>query len=190
MTHLASTRIPPGPIKLSIDEFMELPNDGKRYEIIDGELLVTPAPIPRHQRVSRNLQTILILALQKTGQGEVFDAPIDVVLDDHTVVEPDLLFIRTERLHIIGEKNIQGAPDLVVEILSPSTRRTDVLIKSATYAKFGVPSYWIADPDLDRLELYRLQGPAYALVATVSSPAVARPEELPGLEIPLAEVFG
>jgi Uma2 family endonuclease len=183
--------IQPGQNRLSIDEYADLPDDGKRYEIIDGVLHVTPAPAPRHQRISRNLETLLIRALQDTGQGEVFDAPIDVVLDRHTVVQPDILFIRSERLGIIGEKNIEGPPDLVIEILSPSTRRTDVLLKGTTYARFGVASYWIVDPDLDRVELYRLDPStaSYTLAAMVSSPAVAAPEELPGLSIPLAEVF-
>ena len=182
--------LPPGPIRLTVDDLRDLPDDGKRYELIDGELHVTPSPAPKHQRVSSKLQFLLVVALQHTDQGEVYNAPMDVVLDDATVVQPDLLFLRTEHLHFIGEKNIQGAPDLVVEILSPSTRRHDVLVKSSLYARFGVPSYWIVDPDLDRIELYRLDGTAYRLATTVQSPAVAEPEEFPGLRLPLLEIFG
>ncbi len=181
--------IPPGPIKLSIDEYMELPNDGKRYQILDGVLDVTPAPNPRHQRVSRRLQWHLMEALERTGRGEVFDAPTDVILDRHNVVQPDLIFIPKDRLGIIGEKNVQGVPDLVIEILSPSTRRTDVLVKSEIYARFGVPHYWVVDPDIDRVEIYRLAGKAYQSVRTASAPAVLEHEDFPGLRIPLAEVF-
>jgi Uma2 family endonuclease len=190
MSSSVSVTMPPGLIRLTLDEYMELPNDGKRYEIIDGELYVTPAPIPKHQKVSRKLQVILFLALEKTGQGEVYNAPIDLILDHHTVVQPDLLFIRSENLHIIGPKNIQGVPNLVVEILSPSTRRTDVLTKGGVYARFGVPFYWIVDPDLDRIEFFRLEDRAYQLQFLRSCPEVATPAEFPGLQISLAEVFG
>lgn len=181
--------IPPGRIRLSVDEYMELPNDGKRYEIVDGDLFMSPAPTPKHQKVSRKLQTILILALERTGQGEVYNAPIDVVLGRYDVVEPDLVFIRTDNLRIVGDKNIQGIPDLLIEILSPSTRRSDVLVKSPLYARFGVPAYWIVDPDIDRIEFFALEGGSYKLAQVASSPEVVRPADFPGLEIPLADVF-
>ncbi|MHB8879399.1 MAG: Uma2 family endonuclease [Myxococcaceae bacterium] len=183
-------QMPPGRFKLTVDEYMELPNDGKRYQILDGELDVTPAPSPRHQKISRKLQVILMRALEETGLGEVYNAPIDVILDKHNVIQPDLVFIRKERMEMVGPKNIQGVPDLLVEILSPSTRRTDVLVKSRIYASFGVPSYWIVDPDLDRLELFRLEAGTYVSAGLYSSPAVVTPAEFPGLEIPLAKVFG
>ena len=115
--------MPQGHFKLSLAEYLELPNDGKRYEILDGDLYATPAPVTRHQRISKKLQTALILALEETGLGEVYDAPIDVLFDEHSIAQPDIIFIRAERLKIIGEKRIEGPPDLVVEIFSPSTRR-------------------------------------------------------------------
>lgn len=136
------------------------------------------------------LQTILILALEKTGRGEVYNAPIDVLLDDHNLVQPDLVFISKENLQIIGDKNIRGVPDLLVEILSPSTRRRDLLVKSALYARFGVASYWVVDPDIDRIELFRLTGNEYRLVQTANGHEVVEPAEFPGLRIPLAEIFG
>jgi Uma2 family endonuclease len=182
--------IPPGRIRLSIDEYMELPNDGKRYEILDGDLFVTPAPSPRHQKVSRKLQFFLMLALERPGLGEVYDAPIDVILSRHDIFQPDLVFIRRENLHIVGAKNIQGVPDLLVEILSPSTRRTDVLLKSRVYARFRVPAYWIVDPDIDRIELFELEGESYRAAQVASRPEVLRPAAFPDLEIPLDEVFG
>lgn len=185
----AIASIPPGKIRLTYDEYVDLPDDGKRYEIIDGELFVTPAPVTRHQKISRQLQYILMAALEKEGKGEVYNAPVDVVLSRENVVQPDLLFVRVERRKIIGERYIEAAPDLMVEILSPGTRRRDVLTKSALYARFGVPSYWVVDPDLDRIEFYRLENGTYRLDCTVSSPEVAEPPEFPGLRIPLAEVF-
>ena len=151
MSQTSPIQMPVGHFKLTIDEYAELPNDGKRYQLLDGDLDVTPAPSPFHQTVSRRLQFILMQALEETGEGAVFNAPIDVVLDRTSVVQPDLVFIRREQFHIVGEKNIQGVPDLVVEILSPSSRRTDALLKSRLYASFAIPSYWIVDPDLDRL---------------------------------------
>jgi Uma2 family endonuclease len=181
--------IPPGPFKLTVDEYMELPNDGKRYQILDGELDVTPAPRTRHQKILGRMFFILKEALDLKGQGDVYIAPTDVILDDFNVVQPDLLFVRKDRRHIIGDDNIKGVPDLIVEVFSPSTRRTDVLVKSRIYERFGVPSYWTVDPDIDRMELFRLEGPAYVLAAAGSSPDVLRPAEFQGLELPLAEVF-
>jgi Uma2 family endonuclease len=190
MANPVPASIPPGPIRLTVDEYMELPNDGKRYQILDGELDATPAPIPRHQKISQRLELLLVRILEEKGHGTVYHAPIDVILDKHNIVQPDIIFIRSERLEIIGEKNIQGAPDLIVEVLSPSTRRTDILVKSRIYARFGVVHYWVVDPDIDRIEFFRLEGESYKLVETVSAPGVARPAEFAPLEIPLANVFG
>jgi Uma2 family endonuclease len=182
--------IPPGRFKLTYEEYAELPNDGKRYEIIDGDLYVNPAPVPKHQKVSRRLQLCLMLQLEEKGLGEVFNAPIDVVLDKHTIVQPDLIFIRKDRLEeLVGSKYIQGPPDLVVEILSPSSRRSDVLLKSRTYASFGVHSYWIADPDIDRLELFTLDNAGYMLQQQANAPDIVEPKDFSGLRVDLSDVF-
>jgi Uma2 family endonuclease len=106
--------IPPGPFKLTVEDYMELPNDGKRYEILDGDLYVSPPSTPRHQRVSKRLLHSLVRALEEPGLGEVFDAPI--VLDEFTVAQPDLVFIAVDGVAVVGEKNIAGPPALVVEI--------------------------------------------------------------------------
>lgn len=180
----------PGRIKLSILEYNELPNDGKRYQILDGELVATPAPFPRHQEISKRIGFILYATLERRGLGKIVYAPLDVVLDRHNIVQPDLIYIRKARLGIIGPKNIEGPPDLVVEILSPSSRRTDVETKSALYARFAIPSYWIVDPRRDRLEIFRLEGEAYLLERAWVRPAVARTSALPDVAIRLAEVFG
>lgn len=190
MQRTLAPSIPPGPRRLSVDEYALLPNDGKRYQILDGELDVTPAPTPRHQRISRKLCRMLEDGLGSGGRGEVFYAPIDVILDRHNVVEPDLVYVSAARAGIIGEKAIEGAPDIIVEVLSPSTRRTDVLVKSELYARFGVAWYIIVDPDIDRVEIYRLAGAAYDLLRSAQSPGELELPELGGLKIPLGVLFG
>lgn len=181
--------IPPGDNRLSVREYADLPDDGRRYEILDGELAVTPAPTTRHQTVSRRIQFALYEAFEQRGLGEVYNAPVDVILDEHTVVQPDLAFVRVERRELIEEHAIVGPPDLVVEILSPPTRRRDVLVKARLYARFGVEHYWVVDPAVDRVDFYRLEDGRYALVAAVSAPESAAPAGFEGLELALATVF-
>jgi len=133
-------------IKFTYEDYRNTPED-KRYELLDGDLVMTPAPGTAHQRVLRRLIILLGLSVERTGVGEVFVAPFDVVLSDTDVVQPDLLFISNERSHIITEENVQGAPDLVVEILSPSTAERDQTFKRSLYAKHGVKEYWLVDTD-------------------------------------------
>lgn len=176
-----------GRIKLTYDEYAELPNDGKRYQILDGELDVTPAPGTDHQQILLRI-AVRLIELEKRG-WRIFVAPVDVLLGPNDVVQPDLVLIRPERVQLVNRANVQGAPDVVVEILSPSSRRTDCITKKALYARFGVAYYWIVDPDHDRLELYRLEGESYGLALSATRPEVLRPPELGGLEIPLDEIF-
>lgn len=182
-------RVPEGRIKLSYAEYAELPNDGRRYEILEGELAVTPAPVPRHQAVSRNLQRILDRHIADHRLGQLFNAPIDVILADTTIVQPDLLFLPTEREHFITERAIEGPPALMVEILSPSSVRQDRVTKAALYARFGIPHYWVLDPVERTLELYELSGETYRFVATHHGPGRVRPALFPTLEIDLAAVW-
>ncbi|HEX6513657.1 MAG TPA: Uma2 family endonuclease, partial [Chloroflexota bacterium] len=111
-------------VMFSYEDLLHTPDDGKRYEIVDGEMLVSPSPVPKHQWVALKLIEFL-LQPHHAGYGQLWVAPLDVILDEHNVVEPDLLFIRQDRLHIIHENNVHGAPDLVVEILSPGGRERD-----------------------------------------------------------------
>lgn len=182
-------RVPEGPIKLTYDDYVELPNDGRRYEVLDGELAVTPAPSTTHQMVSRNLEFILHAHALKTGAGVVLDAPVDVLLAPTTIVQPDLVFIATARRAIITERAVEGAPDLVVEILSPSTARQDRVTKAALYARFDVRFYWVVDPAARTLEEYALAQHAYRLVAVHREAIVARTELFPDLDIDLARVW-
>ena len=137
----------PKHIKLTVRGYMGIPEaDDKRYELIDGELILAPSPVTQHHRISRNLRRALDEFVEPQSLGELFYAPMDVVLSDHDVFQPDILFISNNRLHIIGDRNIQGAPDLVIEILSPSTETRDRDIKLEQYLRFGVREYWLIDP--------------------------------------------
>ena len=163
------------------------PEDNLRREIIDGELFVTAAPYLRHQRILRELAFAFELHLRAHGGGEMLFAPTDVVFSDTNVVEPDLLFIPSDRADIATPKNIQGSPALVVEVVSDT--RMDRVRKRDLYARFGVPEYWIVDPEADRVEIHRLTETGY------SKPEILEPGEtvtydgLPGLAIDLRELL-
>ena len=138
----------------SLAESME-----KRYELLDGDLLMVPAPTTTHQRISRNLEVRLYEYCQRTGVGEVLDSPVDVVLgeaDAREVVQPDILLVAKERLSIIAEEEVRGAPDLVVEILSTGTEHRDRGYKKILYGRYGVREYWIVDPADRAIEVHRL----------------------------------
>ncbi|HYH82110.1 MAG TPA: Uma2 family endonuclease [Longimicrobium sp.] len=138
------------------EEFARLPNDGSRYEVIGGELFVTPAPTPRHQKVLTRLIAALDSFSGSHGLGEVF-APIDVLFGEGDYLEPDLVFVSRGRLAIITDRAAEAAPDLVVEVLSPTTAMRDRGIKRERYARFGVKEYWIVDIQRSRVERYLLQ---------------------------------
>ena len=145
------------------EDVLRMPDDGNRYEFIGGRLYVTAAPVIRHQRISRRLQAALMRILQDAGRGEVFYAPCLVEFPG-TVdrVQPDLFFVAEERREIIAEKQVLGAPDLVVEILSPSTAHRDRGIKLDLYARCGVREYWIVDPVEDVIDVWRFgDGPGH-----------------------------
>ena len=131
-------RIPPGPIKFTYEDYAALPDDGRRYEILDGELEVSPAPSTRHQGVSGNLFWVLHGHVRERGLGNVYCAPIDVILAPATVVQPDLVFVAAGREAIVTERAIEGPPDLVVEILSSWSVLRDRVAKAALYARYGV----------------------------------------------------
>jgi Uma2 family endonuclease len=182
---------PPPSLKLTYEDLLELPADGKRYELIDGDLYVTPASTSRHQAILRNLLLILGNFVHETRQGAVFPAPLDVVLTENDVIEPDLLFVAAGRLHLITEPNVAGAPDLAVEIFSPSSRRTDARTKLRLYERHGVREYWLVDPELETIAVYRLEDGAYRQQADL---ALERGDALTsplfaGLTVSLAEVF-
>lgn len=164
----------------------------KRYELLDGEIVMVPSPTTGHQRVSRNLEFLLVTFVRAHRLGEVFDAPFDVVFGEgatREVAQPDLVFVSSERRSIITEHAIEGAPDLVVEILSPGSEAVDRGYKRALYARYGVAEYWIVDPKAKVIEVYGL-GPSgfeprgrYQPRHQFASPLFS------DLRLPLEEVF-
>ncbi len=172
---------------LDYSDLANTPDDGNRYEILQGNLLVTPAPSPFHQRVSKRLQRQLEAYFEARALGEVFDAPVDVILTFHDVVEPDLVVVSDPKQ--ITKRAIEGAPLLVVEILSPSTRKRDRTVKARRYAELGIPHYWIVDPDAQRIECYRLQATTYAQILDGVSPARLTHPDFPDLQVDLSAIW-
>jgi Uma2 family endonuclease len=178
-------------VKLTYDDFVHFPDDGKRHELIDGEHYVTPSPNRSHQKIVGELFGLIWSYLKRHPAGEIYMAPFDVVFSDFDVVEPDLLFVSSERARVLTEKNVQGAPDLVVEVGSPATRRRDEKTKLQLYERFGVQEYWVVDPDLDAIKVYRLVEGRYQRAAelTLAAHNVLSTPLMPGLELSLADIF-
>ena len=171
--------------RYSADYLWESPDDGQRYEVIDGELFVSPPPSWEHQRGLNKLNILLANHIYSHDLGEIVPAPIGVVLDAGTGVQPDLVFVSRERAAIISRRGVEGAPDLVVEFLSPGTRRLDRGRKMQRYAAAGIPHYWLADPATHTLEAYRLVGSGYVPAGSYGPGSVFQPELFPDLEIPI-----
>jgi Uma2 family endonuclease len=178
-------------VKFTYDDFVNFPDDGKRHEIIDGEHYVTPSPNTRHQAVSMNLAVAIGIYLERHPIGAVFSAPFDVVFSDFDVVEPDLLYISRERRSILTDKHARGVPDLVVEILSPGTRKTDEVTKRKLYERVGVREYWVIDPELDSVKVYRRNDGGFAPAAELTAERGDRLTTplLPDCSITLATMF-
>ena len=146
---------------LTYADLAALPADGKRYELHEGEIYMTAAPRPRHQQVIGNLYLIIADHVRRFGLGEVLLSPIDVILADVTVVEPDLIYLDASRLERVSDRGIEGAPTLAIEVLSPTTASADRGVKRQLSARYGVPHYWIVDPDARVIETYRLTAQTY-----------------------------
>jgi Uma2 family endonuclease len=177
--------------KLTYEDYLLFPEDGRRHEIIDGEHFVTAAPFLRHQRLSWRLGGYFFKFLEEHPLGEFFQAPVDVLLSPHDIVQPDLLFVSAERAHILKKRYVRGAPDLVVEIVSESTRRRDQALKLRRYERFGVREYWLVDPDRGSVTVYRLRDGEFVRVADLSAVAgdVLTTPILAEFEIRLAALF-
>ncbi len=179
-------------VKLTYDDYVLFPDDGKLHELIDGEHYVTPSPNMRHQAILGVLHGLIWSYLEQHATGSVFVPRFDVVLSKHDVVEPDLLYIsRTRAADVLSAQHVRGAPDLVVEIGSPSTRKRDETIKRRLYERFGVTEYWVVDPDLDLIRIYRRIGEHFDRPVELSrerGDVLATPL-LQGLEFPLQRIF-
>jgi Uma2 family endonuclease len=178
--------------KLTYDDFVLFPDDGKRHELIDGKHYVTPSPNTRHQRIVGTLYGLIWSYLEANPIGEVFVAPYDVVFSHFDVVEPDLLYISNERIpQVVTPLHARGTPDLVVEVASKGTRRRDETIKRGLYERTAVLEYWVVDPQVDAVRIYRRRGGQFADVEELSRRAndTLTTDVLPGLELPLTRVF-
>jgi len=144
-------------IKFNYQDYLQLPED-KRYEIIDGDLFMVPSPNERHQHILSNIFYVLFGYVRKNKLGTVYCAPFDILFSEEDIVQPDIIFVSNKNKKIITKDNIQGAPDLLVEILSPSTSKRDIGIKKKLYARHGVREYWIVDPEREMVDVFRLKG--------------------------------
>ena len=176
-------------LKFTYEDYRTAPPD-KRYELLDGDLLLNPAPNLKHQDIESRLGSRLARFIEARGLGKFFFAPCDVVLSDTDVVQPDLLFVSHARAHLlIGGDNVRGAPDLVVEILSPATADRDRGYKRALYAKHGVTEYWLIDPTAETVWIHELRDGALAVTHTFGREQTLRSPLLAGFEVDLDDVF-
>lgn len=163
--------------------------DNVRRELIDGELIVTPSPLTRHQQVVGRIHVLLFHHAEAHG-GEALLSPLDVFFSDRNVVEPDVLYLRPENLARMEERFVRSAPDLVVEVSSPSTRNVDLHRKRDLYERFSVPEYWFVDLDADHIAAYRLREGRYGDPELVERGEILESDLLPGLSLSVEEVLG
>lgn len=174
--------------KYTYEDYLRTPED-KRYELIGGELIMVPAPTMKHQEISIELSYLLMKYNKENDMGKFYVAPTDVYLDDENVVQPDILFVSKERSEIITEANVKGAPDLVVEILSPSSAYSDLVKKKALYARFGIKEFWVVAPDEKTVETFLLEGNTYRTSQSFSEADNLTSNMFPGLIIELKKLF-
>ena len=180
--------IPDPTVKFTYEDYLNTPED-RRYELLDGELIMTPAPGELHQSISILLGSKLFQFVDESRLGRVYHAPFDVVLSDVDVVQPDLLFVSNERSHIITPANIQGAPDLVVEILSPSTAERDRTFKRTLYARHGVKEYWMVDTTAEDITVLLLGERGYEDVGIYGKGEMLTSTTLRGFKLNVGDIF-
>lgn len=178
--------------KLTYQDYLRFPDDGNRHELIDGAHYVTPAPALRHQQIVGDLYFHLRTHIQQHGGGQLFLSPLAVVFTLFDVVEPDLLYVSDARKHILTDKHVQGASDLVIEVISPTTRRRDRGVKLNLYDRKDVAEYWLVDPASNTIRVYQRAKGRLAIVADVSRDDgdSLRSPLFPELSLPLDRVFG
>ena len=175
------------PNRLTYGDYVDFPDDGVRRELIGGQVHVTPSPRVRHQRLVRRILVALDAYLQGHGGGEVFVAPLDVVLSEYDVVQPDVLVVLDAGGAALTKANLKGPPALAVEVMSDPGR--DRRLKRNLYGRTGVEEYWLVDPDGDWLEVYRLEGAGYGTPVILGTEDTLTTPLLPGLSVNLADLF-
>ena len=176
-------------VKLTVADYLETP-EGAAYQLMDGELILAAAPADKHQKIILHLATRLDQFVRSRNLGIIRFAPVDVVLSDHDVVQPDLLFVSRDRDAIRTPANLQGAPDLAVEVLSPGTEGYDRGYKRELYARHGVREYWLVDPDLETIEVLTPGNGGFIRYALYNRRETLTSPLLPGLAVALAAIFG
>lgn len=176
------------PVKFTYDDYLLLPEE-RRYEIIDGELYMVPAPLTYHQKISRNLFNAIDDYVSAHQLGETLFAPVDILFTKMDIVQPDVLFISHKNMSILKDENVQGAPDLLVEILSPSSIKRDRELKMKLYSRFSVKEYWIADPDESSVEVYVLDNQVLTLHKKYEKTESMKSVLFHDIMIPLSSVF-
>lgn len=174
--------------RYTYEDYCRLP-EGSPYQLIGGELVMTPSPTPYHQMVSMKLELKMAGYVLEKGLGIVLDAPVDVYLEETETYQPDIIYISNERLSIIEEKRINGAPDLVVEILSPGTGYYDLRTKYKVYEKSGVREYWIVDPHSKSVQVFCLKGGKYALDQEVEQQGEVQSRVIAGFAVQVESIF-
>ncbi|MBI3972226.1 MAG: Uma2 family endonuclease [Chloroflexi bacterium] len=176
-------------VRFRADDIWDMPDDGKRYEVIDGELYMTTAPDLDHQEPLGALIAYIWPYLRSRDAGRIYTAPVGLILDAENGLQPDLVYVSKARDGILTRRGIRGTPDLVAEVLSPSTEARDRGVKMRRYAAAGVPHYWIVDPETRTLDAYRLAEAGYEHTGTYGPGAIFHPELFPGLEIPIDDLW-
>jgi Uma2 family endonuclease len=176
-------------VVLTYADYVAIPNNGRRYELHEGELSVTPSPSPAHQRVVLNFAVVLERYVRERGLGEVFVAPIDCILSETVVVQPDIVYLERARLAAISQRGIEGPPTLVIEVLSPSTLQIDRSVKGQLYARHRVPYYWIVDAEARTVEAFELAGDGYQPAGGLEGQRSAALPPLPGLTLDPSAVW-
>jgi Uma2 family endonuclease len=174
---------------MTYDEYCLLPDDGKRYQVIEGELFVSPAPRTTHQDIVLELASLLRAHVKAHRLGKVYVAPTDVLLSPTTVVQPDILFIRRGNMGIITELNIQGPPDLCIEVLSPGTESVDRERKMAVYARYGVQEYWIVNPMRQTVSTYSRDGDRFTLKIEAAGDDAVTSDAITGFQMSARSIF-
>ena len=170
------------------EDYFKLPQ-GAPYQLIGGKLIMNPSPVPYHQEISRKLSRNIGRFIEENGLGTLYYAPLDVIFGEQEVYQPDIIFISNDNAIIIGEKNIKGAPDMVIEILSPETAYYDMREKFKVFEQSGVKEYWIVDPGLKKIEVYENVEKRYKIFSEAEKEGAVISKIMDGLSIPLIDIF-